>query len=90
MQLYLNSLTWNKPAACLFPQLSSQNEVCPGHLAFSWTCSWLSSQMQNCWRGFIQRKAQVEKKTQLVTAATYSKENFKLASPDYGRGSLSC
>lgn len=63
MQLYLNSLTRNKPAVFLFPQLSAQNGVCPSHLAFSWACSWLSSQMQSCWRVFIQKKPKGRKKT---------------------------
>lgn len=76
MQLYLNSLTRNKPAAFLFPQLSAQNEVCPGCLAFSWTCSWLSSQMLSCWRVFIQKKAQGEKKTPSKYQLLHTQKKF--------------
>ena len=70
MQLYLNSLTQTKLAVFLFPQIAAQNEICHSRLAFSWGCSWISSQMQSCCGVCYLKKAQGEKKT--VSNSCYS------------------
>lgn len=62
MQLYLKRLTHIKVSVFLFPQIAAQNEVGHSRLAFSWGCSWVSSQIQSFWRVSYFTKAQGEKK----------------------------